>query len=288
MANELIKDFKIYGNQNVDYYHVISGVASTSFINSTYAAGYIPTFTSSPSTLLLANFTDTLEAGNILDLPAELTSFKIFRQEGDVLYFVAQVDASITSLTDYMVGNQNSYQYLVFAETDTLASQAITSNVVDTEWWDWSLTSYIESDQDGVYIADETWLFDIDLSSAPLNFNLDRYVYKNFTQLPKVSTGLNNYYTGSITARIGSINCSTSEYDYDTQSIRDSFRSFISSGKPYLIKDRKGAVIPVQIMNSSFANDDILREQITRITISFIQIDTANEVSVVNESALGV
>jgi hypothetical protein len=275
-----VKKIEAFPNQNIDYLWVKNGTANQALIDSTLVAGFIPTFDN--GTLALANYNDnTLGAGTILNIPVDVTFWNVFRRRGGVLQQVGKFDVGVTSIHDYNVANSFEYDYLIFPETVDLAGSPITSNLVTADWWNWSIASYNEPEEGTNYsIIDEQWLLDLDLSSSNINQNVNRNTYGGFTKFPKVSIGKMNYLTGTISALLGDVDCSTYQYS-DTVEMQQAFRDFISNGKKKILRSRKGNIIICETMSNNFDIADRFQEQQTRVSFSVTEIDEESNVSVI-------
>lgn len=272
-----------FPNQKVDYMWIKNGTANQALIDSTYVAGFIPTFDN--GTLALANYNDgTLDAGNILDIPVDIEFWSVFRRQGTVIEEVGRFPASTTEIYDYMVGNKSEYDYLIFPETSSLAGSPITSNMVNTKWWNWSIISYNEPEDGKHYsLVDEVWMFDLDIETAPLTQNLNRNVYKGYTKFPKISEGQLNYLSGSVSSLLGNFSCQNHDYQ-DTVEMQEAFSEFINNGKKKILKSRKGNVWICETMSNNFKMSDTHKEQQTSIGFEFVEVASTDDISVVSLS----
>ena len=138
--------------------------------------------------------------------------------------------------------------------------------------------------ENGLYTisADDVWLFNTNFSSSDIEQNLNKYIYENFTQFPKVSTGQKNYISGGITAFLSNITRESPQYRDTAQMMRD-FGNMIANGHPKLLKDRKGNAWVVDTQSNGFNYIDESYEQIITVGFNFIQIGDADSISVIKE-----
>lgn len=268
-----------------DYIWFKNGVKTQSEINTVNNFFYIPVF--DIDTIMLANFNGNPNAGNIDFVSGLIRNWLIYRKEKDsvILTFVASIPASETNITDYNVLFGQEYEYVIFAETDNEISNAITGKgTVKARWEGWSLIDLNNQQENGLYTisTDDVWLFNTNFSSSDIEQNLNKYIYENFTQFPKVSTGQKNYISGGITAFLSNITRESPQYR-DTAQMMQDFGNMIANGHPKLLKDRKGNAWIVDTQSNGFNYIDESYEQIITVGFNFIQIGDADSISVIKE-----
>lgn len=268
-----------------DYIWFKNGVKTQSEINTVNNFFYIPEF--DVNTIMLANFNGNPNAGNIDSVSGIIRNWLVYRKEKDsvTLTFVASIPASEISITDYNVLFGQEYEYVIFAETDNEISNAITGKgSIKARWEGWSLIDLNNQQENGLYTvsADDVWLFNTNFSSSDIEQNLNKYIYENFTQFPKVSTGQKNYISGGITAFLSNITRESPQYR-DTAQMMQDFGNMIANGHPKLLKDRKGNAWIVDTQSNGFNYIDESYEQIVTVGFNFIQIGDADSISVIKE-----
>lgn len=273
----------LYGDSMTDYIWIRNKVDTQAEINSTLGYNFEPKW--DESTYFFSPFTDTINGGNVTSLETDkILYWQVFkRKRGEsTLTFLDRVPASQYKLYDFNVVNNNEYQYILFAETETLLSAPLQQiDYTPTNWWNWSITKLIKSESvDNLYYADlkNVWLFDTQLSSGLMQQNLSKHEIENFTQFPKVSTGEKNYLKGSISAYLG--NPTTSRY-IDTVEQYNAFIDFIADGSPKLLKDRKGNGWIVETIGNSMQYTDVSAEQITTVDFEFVQLDELDGLNII-------
>lgn len=271
----------LYGNAIVDYLWIKNYIAQKSEIDTINQYTYAPVWDG--NTLLLATFSNSLGAGNILSLTDNVVAWQIYkkRQQDTTLSFVARIPATQYRLSDFNVLNNTEYQYTIFAETENYISAPLEQiGYTNISWWNWSLVGLEESDTDGLYYADgdNIWLFDTMLTSNGFDQNIDKYIMENFTQFPKISSGKKNYLSSSITAFLSNVNTREGGYK-DTVEQYNKFVDFIAQPTPKLLRDRKGNGWIVSTTGNSMQYIDESSEQITRVSFEFVQL---NDVATVN------
>ena len=268
-----------------DYIWFKNGVKTQSEIDTVNNFFYIPVF--DIDTIMLANFNGNPNAGNINSISGIIRHWLIYRREKDstTLTFVASIPASENNITDYNVLFGQDYEYVIFAETDNEISNAITGKTsITAKWEGWALIDLNNQQENGLYTisADDVWLFNTNFSSSDIEQNLNKYIYENFTQFPKVSTGQKNYISGGITAFLSNITRESPQYR-DTAQMMQDFGNMIANGHPKLLKDRKGNAWVVDTQSNGFNYIDESYEQIVTVGFNFIQIGDADSISVIKE-----
>ncbi len=267
----------VYGNAKIDYMWITNVTETSDFIT-----GVLNNYTYQPvwdgTTVLLASYTENINAGSVISLDETILSWVVYRRsiKDSVLTYIATIPAFQTEVVDYNVQIGQSYQYVIFAITENLISAPLVSEgYLEAAWDGWSIVDLSKSTDfagnDIYYInSDNVWRFTTSLASNPLTQNLDKYEIDNFTQFPKVSSGKKNYYTGGITTYLS--NMSNGVYS-DNITMQTQFKKFVNNGNVKLLKDRKGNAMFVDTTTNEFQYKDESAEQITTVTFTFTQVD---------------
>lgn len=273
----------LHGESYIDYLWIKNKIDTQAEIDSTLANTYKPEWDN--NTLLLANFDNSINGGNVKSLKDDVLYWQIYRKrpEDTVLTFICRVPVSQYQLLDFNVLNNTEYQYTIFAETETTISAPFEQvGYTRTNWWNWSLLGLQESTDKGLYYVDSSniWLFDTELTSSGLDQNVAQYIMDNFTRYPSVSSGKRNYMSGSVTAFLSNVDISTGKYQ-DTVEQYNAFVEFIANPTPKLLKDRKGNgwIVSTNGVNGQYIDES--PQQITKVSFSFTQLDDVNNVNVI-------
>lgn len=273
----------LHGESYVDYLWIKNKIDTQTEIDSTLENTYKPEWDN--NTLLLANFDNSINGGNVKSLKDDVLYWQIYRKrpEDTVLTFICRVPVSQYQLLDFNVLNNTEYQYTIFAETETTISAPFEQvGYTRTNWWNWSLIGLQESTEKNLYYvdSDNIWLFDTELTSSGLDQNMAQYIMDNFTRYPSVSTGKRNYMSGSITAFLSNVNTSIGGYQ-DTVEQYNSFVEFIANPTPKLLRDRKGNgwIVSTNGVNGQYIDES--PQQIIKVSFSFTQLDDVNNVNVI-------
>lgn len=272
----------LYGDSLVDYIWVRNKIDTQAEINATTGYTYAPEWDS--NTFLLAPFNNSINGGNVTSVGDKIAYWQIYRRKvGEpTLTFLARIPSSQYALYDFNVVNNSEYQYILFAETDDYISAPLQQDgYITANWWNWSLTKLTKSTEaDNLYYADSknVWLFDTQVQSSAMQQNLDKHTIENFTQFPKVSSGVKNYFTGTLEAYLSNPNGARYE---DTVAQYNAFTDFIADENPKLLKDRKGNGWIVATTNNSMQYTDESAEQITSVSFDFVQLDNLDGLNII-------
>lgn len=99
------------------------------------------------------------------------------------------------------------------------------------------------------FYTGNTWKFVGDIQSTTITNNLDRITHTGYGKyVSSTSTNL-NYLSGTLSAMIGYVNCTTKKY-IDDIALVTAWRKFITQPKSFLLKTQKGDVLIVNITDS--------------------------------------
>lgn len=274
----------LFGEQTIKYLWIKDSSFTQTEINNIKTINSTPVWDN--NTLLLTYFNkNTINAGVINTLDKPILNWAVYRQKvgSNKLDLIKKVPYGTFIINDYMPQNNTSYIYTIFPETDTEIGAGLQSDIITTDWWNWSLMSLSSTSIDNQFIIDSMWLFDLNLESSELKQNLDKTVFPTFNQFPKVSSGKRNYLSGNIKCYIGDIQQINGVDTYvDTVQTQQDFITFMNNGKRKILKDRKGNIMELELIDNSLKMDDILVEQPTTLNFSFVQVGDASNISVTN------
>lgn len=256
---------RVYGQSRVDKIRILSEVLTEAQI---LAISPPDTFTWTPTTLLYAEFDDTLNAGNISGITNPITSWLLFRRRVEDTLFkqIATLAVGDSSYIDYEAKANKDYIYRLYAESSDELSNPLTADIVSTSYYNWSLT-----DPD----TGQLYLFNLNLSSGSLSTSSSMHVYGNaYSEHPSVSFSDNKSIRGSIQALAGSVPFDGSTDLVYPQDYLDDLETFIHNGKSKILKDRRGRGWIVATDNFKSSYIDVVGDQIANISFDFVE--TAN------------
>jgi hypothetical protein len=152
-----------------------------------------------PYTDMLANFEDSLEAGNLTGGDLPVTGWKIKRkaEDEDLYTDLGEIphtgDASAQNFIDYIPRNKVLYTYEIYAMSgDTIGLGYGGTGMSDSFYW--SLVSYYVTPA----TPTQSYYFDLNIDTGKIQNETDVKVYNTYTQYPAIRTGLRDYLTGNI------------------------------------------------------------------------------------------
>ena len=161
---------------------------------------------------------------------------------------------------DWTVPNKGKFEYVILPrDKDTgvpyLASRKAVQ--VETNFIGYSIIALEESDiindvlfnAKKQYTKGQSWIFHGEIQDSSITQNFNRTVQAGAGRYPTMSSGDNNYLSGTLTADIGYVSCAEKEYK-DTIDMVNAWRKFISQDKIYMLKTQKGDVLMVNIVGT--------------------------------------
>lgn len=229
---------------------------------------------------IMAPYTSDIVSSFVSGLTEPLVGWQVYRSKSgeSVLKKIAEVDKDVLSITDYLVANQTEYTYYVVPVTTGQLGVNLKSLPITTDWWNWCVMS-IKNVGGNLYIPEEIWTFDNNLTSGTTTHNTDKTVYQTFSKYPKVSIGESDYIDGNITCLLGDVNCKTNTYDEPAKMMED-WRKFCLSEKDMILKDRKGHIYKIVITEDSSQFMDEIGLQPSTISFSYVQCGTLDDIVV--------
>ena len=214
---------------------------------------------------------------------------------------------------DYGVYNNEYYDYVVILKQQDLTTDSHLGNMeytysesrCKTSFNGWILVD-IEKDEDSdsYYVSEQVWNFKYNLESQDLTQNTSVSKWDTLGKYANVYIGQKNYISSGLTCLLGDVG---TYYTYNGDKFKENFgyfeqsfenvnyddiyniisnevltnnidkyldwRTFNSNGNPKLLKDYKGNVWIVQIMeNPTVKNADNSKEQIYTISFNWVEI----------------
>ncbi len=293
-----ITSVQIGGTQICDFIEVINGDASAEIIAAAITNG-VYTLGASADDYMLADFSDDLSAGSLSLNGATITKFAVYRRQGNEgrLVHIATVENTVTKVYDYSAASQQGiYTYYLFfigedanGEEIYIASP-IESGAVMPCWWNWTLMECAETADENIFTVLAAYKFRLNISSGTVSNNNSPNVLLNFTRYPKVQIAPQNYKSGTLAGLIGAVDWSSGQPQYiETIAWRDALYALSVSTNPLFLKNRKGDLLRVQIVAPiSMTTADETREQMQTISLSWAEVNDANDVSLYSTEYVGV
>ena len=183
-------------------------------------------------------------------------------------------DVRGTGFNDYTIGTHKRVQYIIVpyemgTATATTIYTPTVSPVVETDFYGYTLTSIKDSgkDADGkpVYIKGDIWKFMADIQDTDNVQNLNNVLHVGYGKYATSTSTDNNYMSGSLTASLGNMNCTSKEFEDDIEVVK-AFRRFISQDCLFVLRSQKGDVWLVKIVDNSTTK---YNESVSKIPVDF-------------------
>jgi hypothetical protein len=250
----------IYGQQTVDFLWIKNKILTDAEIEA-ITLTEVPVW--NPDTIFLANYDNSINAGNIVNLSNPIISWTVQRQEATSLIrqTIASVVSTVSEYTDYTISANKTYQYYIFPLTAIETGEPLESDAILADFYNWSL-------------ADPTtntiFIFDLNLESGDILNETDRCEYQTFSKFNKISRGERNFIKGGINCLAGYIDVNGV---YQSSIIYlASMREIINNGNTKYLKSRLGDIWAVDTFNFKYKYMDTIANQPQNISFEFIEI----------------
>lgn len=291
-TQQTITSLAVGGYQICYYLEIIKGAASADTITAAITNGtYTPVMTGGD--YLLVDWSYGINAGTMNIGDDTLIGFALYRRRGSDAYLVkiAETDVDAREIYDYGAASQQGpYTYYLFpmGQNSYIASP-VTSEVIDPCWWNWTLMECAETSEQDAFTVLAAYRLRLNVSSGAMSNNNSPNILQNFTPYPKVQLAPQNYKSGSLTGMIGMIDWTSGQPQYvDSIALRDAIYALSVTPNPLFLKNRKGDIIRVKISGAiSMDTADATREQIQTATIPWVEVGSAENVSLYSENYAG-
>ena len=130
-----------------------------------------------------------------------------------------------------------------------------------------------------------TWKFVGEIQDTTVTNNLDRMTHVGYGKYVSSTSTDVNYMSGTLSAMIGYVNCTTKEYVDDIALVR-AWRKFITQKKPFLLKSQKGDVWIVNITDSPTTQYQENYHKIpTTFSFSWAESYDINNITIIDHNA---
>lgn len=186
-------------------------------------------------TILLANFRNTPNCGNVTGLASPVENWVVQRRDANSDKFITLdvLTSEKTSFIDTKVESDKSYVYQVLAINATEVSEPLV-NTLESSFFNCVLMNLDGS----VY-----YLFDMALDFSGYASEIATQRFDGYNQYSSYYFGERNFKTGDVTALMSNT-CTDNGIDQSIDFIKG-FDSFINNKEPKIFKDRKGNAIKV-------------------------------------------
>lgn len=188
-------------------------------------------------------------------------------------YKTLVADVAAGGFNDYTIGTHKRVQYIIVPYDNTSSATTIytptVTPVIETNFYGYTLTSIKDSgkDADGkpVYIKGDIWKFMADIQDTDNVQNLNNVLHVGYGKYATSTSTDNNYMSGTLTASLGNMNCTSKEFEDDIEVVK-AWRRFISQDCLFVLRSQKGDVWLVKIVDSSSTK---YAESVSKIPVDF-------------------
>lgn len=252
----------LYGPGYIDKLHIQSVEVSQDIIDEYTLDMYAPSW--GGSTILLANFEDTLAAGNVLVASGNpLVGWTITRRElgGSLAETICETDININSCIDATAQLGKTYIYDVYPITEEEVGEPLESDPITVDYYGY----FLINPDDGV-----AYKFDLNAVSGSMTGDSGMTEYETFTERNAFSFIKKKIMRCSISAVVGTRD-DNGEFSQPVETL-EALANFIQNGKEKIFKTRKGQVFRGITTNyQQSVIDDNLAEQVYTVSFDFIE-----------------
>lgn len=283
-------EVKLHGGQICDYLYIQDGELDS---NEFFYVNDQPSEWGD-TTALLATFEDAdnpLKAGNS-DIVGLIDNYEVYRKRDVEPYakYVGTIKKSendvVPTMIDYGVKNGMSYSYYLYpsveaSKSGTKLSPVVTDvSKVDGDFW--SLFIVDESDEPNVFYLDKMFKFEFNLQESDIKNNAQISIMQNFTKYPTIQHGSSNYWSGTLSSLCGVIDVIDNDYVQDTDMISE-LKAISSDIRKKFLKDIDGNLWEVDVSEPiSIATDTMTLQRIKTVSISWVEVGDAENISIIN------
>ena len=241
--------FAFNGNCIIDSIYISTNEKSDTEILNT-SVSTLPEWT--PDIKFLASMNKTTDGSNVFGLVDSPISWSLYRREyqGNELYKICEVTPDITSWIDYKLEGNKTYEYLLFANSNTQISSPIITSRFDTNFfYGWFLIgSDADSKDSDINQSVPTFMFDLNASSDKTSIGNSKTSLKNYTKFDVQVIGNRNVRSGSFTSVLIPFN-SSNKYDFEAKTrwgnFLESLKDFLHDKSYKYYKDKTGTMIKI-------------------------------------------
>ena len=274
----------LHGGQLCDYLYIQKGeLDEKSFL----------TVDSEPTewnnnTVLFSAFNGDLVAGNSA-IVGEIDGYEIRRKniKEDYTEYIATIEKGTNRFfIDYSAKEGAKYIYYLYPSANIsdvgVFLSPLFSKEISGEWDYYSLLVVEETKRDNLFYLDKLFKFELNVETGEMNNNTDITVIKNFTKYPIVQSSPSNYWSGSLTALCGFINCRDTDY-IQTPNMIEELKNLTTCGKKMFLKDLDGNFFEVKVSAPILiSTEDKCKERPKTITLNWVEVGDTKGVSVIN------
>jgi hypothetical protein len=243
-------------------------------------------------TVLLADYKNTLEAGNIFgvnpEIPIQYLRFK--RRKLGELNWQVMIDVPFYkdiedyNMVDYYIENAVDYEYSVVPVTQSIEGNGTTEQV-ETKYFGMFLTG---KDDSGNIV---NYPLRFDLKTSDITLNEDKIYQKTLSsKYPAQLCGESKYYTGNVAVKLISPTTEDNfgKVDMKAEKVyREAFEEFIHSGRSMLIRNHSMYILgTIGEPKKNPVFDEEVGFGLYDYSLSFTETNNAKDMSILKDSNL--
>jgi hypothetical protein len=238
-ADRVYESVRFSGEIWIDNVHLINGELSESVIDGTWAE-QVRTINSE----FLANYEDTLEAGNLTESSLPVDQWRIKRKRAtDALYTnigLIDYESKVTSMSfvDYSPRINVEYEYAIYSVLEGVEGEGF-NGYMSVDTWSWVL----EEDYVIGGAATPTWQYVFAIQNRTENIVTNRDIKKieNYTVYPSFRTGNRLYDSSGMETIPYTYGTSDSQIQVTLEILED-LKEKINDGLPKILRNWKGQI----------------------------------------------
>jgi len=233
-AEEDFDFMQICGSVDLDEVNALNEILTTTQVYEDLLT--VQTFDA--NTLYLGHLDDSLQFGNFSSEGLTITHWNILRREVGTTNFtlLAQVpNTAITRYLDIRAEASENYEYAVQSVSSGTAGNLIITEEVSMEFWGWSLTSL---DYDPDNNIGTQFIFDVEVRTNSIKSNRARTQFDNYSKKPKVSYGVQEFDSSSMS--FFPLKCNGNTIIEPSKAINEQLRAFIDDTNVKILKNGSG------------------------------------------------
>lgn len=284
----MYSEIKIYGDCDLNYVVSKKNTVTTEEINDICINGiHSPLW--DDDTVTLATFKEDIRASD-LSAKRPIVGYIVHRKNTlkQIEYIVAELPANNTHIQDYNVGNKSTYIYIItpLHEDDNgniVHGDPIITDAQEVNWRSISIIGLKPTEKSNVYEVDNEniWNFKFNIDDITFKPQTNKTVTSGINRYPKIYTSETNYLTWDVNCLIGDISCEKEiTYINDNADKLNEWIEFCNNGNLKLFRDIKGHVIPCEVIDTSYTNQNSSINELTTVSFSCNQLLNNNDISV--------
>lgn len=222
-------------------------------------------------TEFLADFDDSLEAGNLTNADVPVTHWKVKRKSSSDLLFtdlvtIAYSADNLNTFVDYSPLIGVEYEYNIYAVSNGTEGQGYGgTGMADT--YGWILSSNYVAPAEPAH----TYVFDLDIKSGDIKTNKGMKKFENYTQYPAFRFNNMQYDESTL---------ETMPYELDgievsvSLDLLNELKEFINDGEIKILRNYKGEAWKIMTFDFSYKYIDEVADAPYKINFAWCQVDT--------------